>query len=42
MQRIQNASIRMSQIIDDLLSLGEIGRTELTVRRTNLSDMAQS
>lgn len=42
MQRIQNASIRMSQIIDDLLSLGEVGRTKLVARRTNLSDMVQS
>lgn len=42
MKRIQNASIRMSQIIDDLLSLGEVGRTKLAVRRTDLSDMAQS
>jgi len=42
MKRIQDASVRMGQIIDDLLSLGEVGKTRLSVKRTNLSDMARS
>jgi len=42
MKRIQEASVRMGQIIDDLLSLGEVGRTKLSVKRADLSDMARS
>lgn len=42
LKRVQNASIRMSQIIDDLLSLGKVGRMKLHPQPTNLSELARS
>lgn len=40
LQRIHDASVRMSGLIDDLLNLSRIGRSELTARPVNLSQVA--
>jgi light-regulated signal transduction histidine kinase (bacteriophytochrome) len=40
LQRIHDASARMSSLIDDLLNLSRIGRSELTARRISLSQIA--
>jgi light-regulated signal transduction histidine kinase (bacteriophytochrome) len=40
LQRIHDASVRMSGLIDDLLNLSRIGRSELTARTINLSQIA--
>jgi light-regulated signal transduction histidine kinase (bacteriophytochrome) len=40
LQRIHDASVRMSSLIDDLLNLSRIGRSELTARPINLSQIA--
>jgi signal transduction histidine kinase len=40
-ERIQAASRRMGQLIEDLLDLSRISRGELHYRRVNLSDLAQ-
>lgn len=42
LKRVQNASLRMSQIIDDMLSLGKISKQVLRVEPTNLSELANS
>jgi light-regulated signal transduction histidine kinase (bacteriophytochrome) len=40
LQRIHDASVRMSSLIDDLLNLSRIGRSELTARPISLSQIA--
>ena len=40
LQRIHDASLRMSSLIDDLLKLSRIGRSELTARPISLSQIA--
>ena len=40
LQRIHDASLRMSSLIEDLLNLSRIGRSELTARPINLSQVA--
>ena len=40
LQRIHDASMRMSGLIEDLLNLSRIGRSELTARPINLSQIA--
>ena len=40
LQRIHDASVRMSGLIDDLLNLSRIGRSELTARTISLSQIA--
>jgi light-regulated signal transduction histidine kinase (bacteriophytochrome) len=40
LQRIHDASVRMSSLIDDLLNLSRIGRSELTARPIDLSQIA--
>jgi len=40
LQRIQDASLRMSGLIEDLLNLSRIGRSELTARSISLSQIA--
>jgi light-regulated signal transduction histidine kinase (bacteriophytochrome) len=40
LQRIQDASLRMSSLIEDLLNLSRIGRSELTARPISLSQIA--
>jgi light-regulated signal transduction histidine kinase (bacteriophytochrome) len=40
LQRIHDASARMSSLIDDLLNLSRIGRSELTARPISLSQLA--
>jgi len=40
LQRIHDASARMSSLIEDLLNLSRIGRSELTARPINLSQIA--
>lgn len=40
LQRIQDASLRMSGLIEDLLNLSRIGRSELTARPISLSQIA--
>jgi light-regulated signal transduction histidine kinase (bacteriophytochrome) len=40
LQRIHDASMRMSGLIDDLLNLSRIGRSELTARPISLSQVA--
>jgi PAS domain S-box-containing protein len=41
LQRIRLASQRMSQLIDDMLNLSRISRSEMNIRRVNLSSLAQ-
>ena len=41
LQRVQDASIRMGQIIDDLLSLGEVSKADLNASEVNMSEMAR-
>ena len=40
LQRIHDASLRMSSLIEDLLNLSRIGRSELTARPISLSQVA--
>jgi light-regulated signal transduction histidine kinase (bacteriophytochrome) len=40
LQRIQDASLRMSGLIEDLLNLSRIGRSDLTARPISLSQIA--
>ncbi|HKU15013.1 MAG TPA: ATP-binding protein [Steroidobacteraceae bacterium] len=40
LQRIHDASVRMSSLIEDLLNLSRIGRSELTARPISLSQIA--
>jgi light-regulated signal transduction histidine kinase (bacteriophytochrome) len=40
LQRIHDASLRMSSLIEDLLNLSRIGRSELKARLVNLSQIA--
>jgi light-regulated signal transduction histidine kinase (bacteriophytochrome) len=40
LQRIHDASLRMASLIDDLLKLSRIGRSELTARPISLSQIA--
>lgn len=40
LQRIHDASLRMSGLIEDLLNLSRIGRSELTARAVDLSQIA--
>ncbi|SRR5258705_1620295 len=42
LQRIRAASVRMTQLIDDLLHLSRIGRREMRIQDVNLSDLAAS
>ena len=42
MQRARQASQRMSQLIDDLLNLSRVARTEMRHQKVSLSDMAVS
>ncbi|MBN2103460.1 GHKL domain-containing protein [bacterium] len=42
LQRISNASQRMSHLIDGLLKLSRLARNEMHVRSVNISDMARS
>lgn len=41
LERIGRAAEKMSQLIDDLLTLSRIGRRELNVRRVDLADLAK-
>ncbi|MDZ4181706.1 MAG: PAS domain S-box protein, partial [Candidatus Cloacimonadaceae bacterium] len=40
LDRIQNAAIRMSSLINDLLELSQLGQKQLTMQMINLSDIA--
>jgi len=40
LQRVRAASHRMGRLIDDLLHLSRVGRREMRVQETNLSDLA--
>lgn len=42
LQRIRAASVRMAQLIDDLLRLSRIGRAAVRAQRVDLSDIARS
>ena len=42
LQRVRAASHRMGRLIDDLLHLSRVGRREMRVQETNLSDLAVS
>ena len=42
LQRIQDASVHMGHLIDDLLSLGEVGKAELRVEEVDLSEIARA
>jgi PAS domain S-box-containing protein len=42
LSRIRSASRRMGDLIDDLLKLSQISRTELHIEAVNLSELAQS
>ena len=42
LQRVQVAAIRMGQLIDDLLSLGDVGKAELHFKTINLSEMVRT
>lgn len=41
LQRISVATLRMAQLIDDLLSLSRVSRIEMSVQPVNLSEMVQ-
>lgn len=41
MQRVRTATQRMAQLIDDLLNLSKVNRSELNIQKVNLSMMAQ-
>jgi PAS domain S-box-containing protein len=41
LQRVRSAAQRMSQLIDDMLSLSRINRTEIDIRNVNLSEIAR-
>lgn len=40
LQRVRAASLRMSQLIDDLLHLSRVGRREMVIQEVDLSDAA--
>jgi light-regulated signal transduction histidine kinase (bacteriophytochrome) len=40
LQRVRAASLRMSQLIDDLLHLSRVGRREMRIQEVDLSDLA--
>jgi len=42
LQRVHAASVRMTQLIDDLLHLSRVGRREMRIQEVNLSDLAAS
>ncbi|MCI0744337.1 MAG: ATP-binding protein [Verrucomicrobia subdivision 3 bacterium] len=42
LDRVRAASLRMNQLIDDLLRLSRIGRKEMRLQEVNLSDIAES
>jgi signal transduction histidine kinase len=42
LQRIMNASNRMSILIEDILNLSRITKSEMAISRVNLSDMAET
>lgn len=42
LQRVRSASQRMGQLIDDLLHLSRLGRTEMSLREVDLSATAQA
>ncbi|MDP2722141.1 MAG: PAS domain S-box protein [Bacteroidales bacterium] len=41
LQKIRSATQRMAQLIDDLLSLSRIGRSEINIQQVNLSKIVQ-
>jgi ligand-binding sensor domain-containing protein/signal transduction histidine kinase len=41
LQRIRSATIRMALLIDDMLNLSKISRSEMNTRKVNLSSLAQ-
>jgi light-regulated signal transduction histidine kinase (bacteriophytochrome) len=42
LQRVRAASLRMSQLIDDLLHLSRVGRREMRIQEVDLSELAAS
>jgi light-regulated signal transduction histidine kinase (bacteriophytochrome) len=42
LQRVRAASLRMSQLIDDLLHLSRVGRREMRLQEVDLSELAES
>ncbi len=42
LKRIRNGTMRMSLLIDDMLTFSRIGRAEIQLRRTNLNDVVKS
>src|SRR5687767_721743 len=42
LQRVRGASLRMSQLIDDLLHLSRVGRREMRIQEVDLSEVAGS
>lgn len=42
LSRVRSAAQRMSTLIDDMIKLAKVSRTELTKKRISLSDIAQS
>jgi signal transduction histidine kinase len=42
LQRVHRAADRMGELIDDLLQLSRVGRSEIARRPTNLSDLART
>jgi len=42
LQRVHAASVRMTQLIDDLLHLSRVGRREMRIQECNLSDLVAS
>src|SRR5688572_19709293 len=42
LQRVRAASLRMSQLIDDLLHLSRVGRREMRIQDVDLSELAAS
>ena len=42
LRRVRAAALRMGELIDDLLQLSRVGRTDLQLRRVDLSSLARS
>jgi len=40
LNRVRNAAVRMTRLIDDMLKLSRIGRAEMRVKQVNLSELA--
>lgn len=41
LERVRSAAQRMAQLIDDILNLSRVSRSEITVQQVNLSEVAQ-